>query len=78
MYGVRVRELGFIYNNHTPRFDFIVPPGREDVSRAIWNCIAGGAEWDVLKLCQVPEGSALLDQAPRVAAERGWQFGCWP
>src|SRR5512140_2512724 len=24
MYGVPIRELGFIYNDHTPRFDFIV------------------------------------------------------
>src|ERR1039458_4171160 len=24
MYGVPLRELGFIYNDHTPRFDFIV------------------------------------------------------
>src|SRR5687767_5312751 len=40
MYGVKVRRLEFIYNVHTPRFDFIIARRHDDVYRALWNYFA--------------------------------------
>src|SRR5262245_49619244 len=39
MYGVRVRFLEFIYNAHTPRFDFIVTRDHDQVCRTIWQTL---------------------------------------
>lgn len=78
MYGMRVRWLEFIYNDHTPRFDFIVDPSAEGVYDAFWRClIEQQAFWDVLKLCQLPHGSRSLDEIPRLARASGFRLGLW-
>lgn len=79
MYGVPVRELGFIYNDHTPRFDFIVARDHASVYEAAWrHLLDRREEWDLLKLCQIDSGSRTLLELPRLAAAGGCQVGTWP
>ncbi len=79
MYGVQVRELGFIYNAQTPRFDFIVAPGHPSAYQALWRRIDElGPSWDVLKFSQVAAGSALLGELERACQTYGWVHGAWP
>jgi CelD/BcsL family acetyltransferase involved in cellulose biosynthesis len=69
MFGVSVRRLGFFYNDHVPRAGFIVAPGREDAIEAIWKHLCTEqSSWDLLQLCQLPEGSQALDEMQRLAA----------
>ena len=79
MYGVSVRELGFIYNDHTPRFDFIVARDHVSVYEAIWRHLCDRREeWDLLKLCQIDSDSPTLMELPLLAAASGCQVGTWP
>src|SRR6185503_11010835 len=55
MFGVSVRRLGFFYNAHVSRADFIVGKRREEVYHAIWTHLAKNRCWDLLQLCQLPE-----------------------
>jgi CelD/BcsL family acetyltransferase involved in cellulose biosynthesis len=83
MWGIKVRRLGFFYNAHVPRADFLIAQWPEDACRAIWNHLARTRDWDLLQLCQLPEGSATLaamsglarqDHCPIVT----WQSGASP
>ncbi|OFW39486.1 MAG: hypothetical protein A3J28_14350 [Acidobacteria bacterium RIFCSPLOWO2_12_FULL_60_22] len=79
MYGIPVRELGFIYNDHTPRFDFIVARDHASVYEAVWrHLLDRREEWDLLKLCQIDSGSRTLLELPLLAAASGCQVGTWP
>jgi CelD/BcsL family acetyltransferase involved in cellulose biosynthesis len=79
MYGVPVRELGFIYNDHTPRFDFIVARNHAPVYEAVWrHLLDRREEWDLLKLCQIDSGSQTLLEVPLLAEASGCQVGTWP
>ena len=78
MYGVPLRELGFIYNDHTPRFDFIVARDHAAVYEAVWRHLCDRREeWDLLKLCQIDSGSRTLLELPLLAAASGCQVGTW-
>ena len=79
MYGVKVRRLEFIYNVHTPRFDFIIARRHDDVYRTLWNYFAQEKSlWDVLQLFQLPEDSRTLAEFSRMAEREGLQTGLWP
>jgi CelD/BcsL family acetyltransferase involved in cellulose biosynthesis len=78
MYGCRVRRLQFISNVHTQRADVIISRWPQEAYQAIWECLANQmAQWDVLKLSQVPSGSLTLEELPRLAAEKGFHIGFW-
>lgn len=80
MYGIKVRRLEFIYNVHTPRFDFIISPRRqEEAYRAIWSrLVSQKDQWDVVELPQLPTASQTLRELPRLALEAGFLIGLWP
>jgi CelD/BcsL family acetyltransferase involved in cellulose biosynthesis len=79
IYGIPVRELGSISNDHTPRFDFIISGERVSVIEAIWlHLWERKREWDVIKLCQLESGSATLEQLARLAAGHACRFETWP
>src|ERR1044071_9465694 len=60
-YGINMRSLEFISNVHTPRFDFLIAARHGDVYRAIWEHVREiRGLWDVMLLCQIPEGSLTL------------------
>lgn len=79
LYGATVRRLGLIANVHSPRTEFIVPNGQVRAAyRAIWRHLAREASgWDMLELCQVPSGSPLIEELPRLAVGDGFLTGRW-
>jgi CelD/BcsL family acetyltransferase involved in cellulose biosynthesis len=65
IYGVPVRELSALANVHSGRFDLLAenPP---EAARALLDALVEQADWDVLRLIDVPQGGAaeaLLDAA---------------
>lgn len=79
MYGVPVRELGFLYNDHTPRFDFIVARDHAAVCEAVWRHVYDQRdEWEVMKLCQLVAGSGTLTELSRLATTSKCPVGTWP
>jgi CelD/BcsL family acetyltransferase involved in cellulose biosynthesis len=78
MWGIRVRRLGFFCNAHVPRADFLIAQRPKEVYRAIWNHLFRKCSWDLLQLCQLPEGSETLGVMPRLAADDNCRTGMWP
>jgi CelD/BcsL family acetyltransferase involved in cellulose biosynthesis len=78
MWGIKVRRLGFFYNAHVPRADFLIGQRPEEAYRAIWSHLSRRRGWDLLELCQLPEGSPTLDAARRLAVADGYPTGAWP
>ncbi len=78
MYGLRTRQLGFIGNVHTPRFDLLVARPPRAAVRAIWQRLAAQADgWDVLCLRDVPESSPTLRELDAAARDDGFLTGVW-
>jgi CelD/BcsL family acetyltransferase involved in cellulose biosynthesis len=83
MWGIKVQRLGFFYNAHVPRADFLIAQRREDACRAIWNHLAQTRDWDLIQLCQLPEGSTTLETMSGLAGQDHcgtviWQSGASP
>jgi CelD/BcsL family acetyltransferase involved in cellulose biosynthesis len=78
-YGVAVRTLEFLANEHVPRFDVIVARRPAEAYRALWEHLAALEDaWDVIQLQEIPAGSATLEELPRLAAAAGYLTGRWP
>ena len=76
MFGVPVRRLGFFYNSHVPRADFLVARRHREAYRAILEHIEGSRDWDVLQLCQLAHESETLHEIRRLAGPR-CRMGTW-
>jgi len=64
------------------RADFIIGTqnhrhASEEAYAAIWRHISRNRCWDLLQLCQLPEGSATLEAIPRLASKDGHPLGVW-
>jgi CelD/BcsL family acetyltransferase involved in cellulose biosynthesis len=78
MYGVPVRRLRLMFNDHTPRADFIVAEAGERAYRAIWTALSETRDrWDVLLLGQLPRDSRTRAVFARLAAADGASIGVW-
>jgi CelD/BcsL family acetyltransferase involved in cellulose biosynthesis len=77
MWGIKVRRLGFLYNSHVPCADFLIARQPKEVYAAIWAHLSQNRCWDVLQLCQLAEGSATLEDVPKLAAAAGCRVGVW-
>ena len=77
MWGIKVRRLGFFYNAHVPRADFLIAERPGEVYRAIWAYLSRNRCWDLLQLCQLPEGCPTLEEMPRLAAPAHCRIGVW-
>jgi hypothetical protein len=78
MYGVPVRCLRLLQNDHTPRTDIIVAERPEDSYRAIWRSLMNSPEtWDVLQLSQVLRSSPTLSTLLSLAEDEGCKSGVW-
>ncbi len=78
IYGLPVRVIGSIYNDHTPRFDFIVSGDYAAVWEAVWRHLwERRAEWDVMKFCQLESTSPALEQLKSLAGNQGCWRGVW-
>jgi CelD/BcsL family acetyltransferase involved in cellulose biosynthesis len=78
MWGIKVRRLGFFYNAHVPRADFLIARRPEEVYRAIWSHLSRRRDWDILQFCQLPEGSATLKTIPALASSEKYPIAIWP
>jgi len=78
MYGVPIRRLRLLHNDHTPRADVIVAERPEESYRAIWKTLIDERErWDVLQLGQLPPESPTREMLPRLAKADGRRIGVW-
>jgi CelD/BcsL family acetyltransferase involved in cellulose biosynthesis len=78
MYGIPVRKICFLQNDHTPRTDFIVAERAADAGRAIWNALRNDRDrWDLLQLNQLPRDSATRDAFSSLAHASGGTTGIW-
>ena len=78
MYGVPVRRLAFLQNDHTPRTDFIIAGRHGEVYRAIWESLRRNTpRWDVLQLNQLPRESATRQTVADMAAADHCPTGVW-
>lgn len=77
MYGVPVRRLRLMHNDHTPRIDFVVPGDEREAYPALWTALQRGREWDVLQLGQLPVESRTHLWMTRLAAAEGYPTGIW-
>lgn len=78
MYGVPVRRLRLLQNDHTPRTDIIVAERPQDSYRAIWQSLLDiSGQWDVLQLSQIPSASQTLSTLLSLAADGDHATGTW-
>lgn len=77
MWGIKVRRLGFFYNAHVPRADFLIAQRPEEAYRAIWSHLYRNRGWDLLQLSQLPEGSATLKAIPALAGPDDCPIVTW-
>jgi CelD/BcsL family acetyltransferase involved in cellulose biosynthesis len=78
LYGLPIRKIDLIHNDHTPRADFIVTESPKESYRAIWDVLHSTRDdWDLLQLSRVVRGSALESSFSRLANEAGCATGVW-
>jgi len=77
MWGIKVRRLGFFYNAHVPRADFLIAERPEEVYGAIWSYLSRSGGWDLLQLCQLAEGSPTLEAIPGLAEPDDCRIVTW-
>jgi CelD/BcsL family acetyltransferase involved in cellulose biosynthesis len=78
VYGLPVRRLALLANDHTPRTDFVVAGNENEVYRAIWNSLAGEMDqWDVLQLTQLPATSRTIPAMSSLASAEQLPIGTW-
>ena len=78
MYGVPIRRLRLMHNDHTPRADFIVAEPANEPYQALWETLLhANTGWDVLQLGQLPDGSITRDRVRTLAACGGHATGVW-
>lgn len=78
VYGLKLRQLALIHNEHTPRLDLLVADGYDMAQDVIFAHLFGEAPtWDVLRLCQIPERSPTLQRVTEHARQAGCLAGMW-
>lgn len=79
MYGVPIRRLRLLHNDHTPRAEFIVAERPEESHAAIWSALRQTSDhWDVLQLGQLPRRSPTSRVMGELAAADDCPTGLWP
>jgi CelD/BcsL family acetyltransferase involved in cellulose biosynthesis len=78
MYGIPVRRIQFLHNDHTPRADMIVAERPEESYLAIWQSLLRlRAHWDVMQLSQLTGESPTPALISQLAAREGLPVGVW-
>src|SRR6266508_2884089 len=78
MYGMSVRRLRLLHNDHTPRTDFLISAQADESYRAIWHTLHQLQDaWDVVQLSQIPRESPTLATISALAAADGCCTGIW-
>jgi CelD/BcsL family acetyltransferase involved in cellulose biosynthesis len=78
VYGLPVRRLALVANDHTPRTDFVVASDENEVYRAIWSSLASEMDrWDVLQLTQLQGTSRAIPAMSGLASADHLPIGTW-
>jgi CelD/BcsL family acetyltransferase involved in cellulose biosynthesis len=78
MYGIPIRRIRFMQNDHTPRTDVIVASHPELSYHAIWTTLAAHRDaWDVLLFSQIQHDSPTRDVFQTLADQAGFATGLW-
>ena len=77
MYGLPIRKLDLLHNDHTPRADFIVAEQHGQAHEAIWDVLHTDDEWDLVQLSRLPIGSPTLDAVASLARRDNRTTGTW-
>lgn len=78
MYGVPVRKIDLLHNDHTPRTDIIVGESPHVAYDAIWKCLRDARDhWDVLQLSRLPDDSPTRLAFASLARRDGYATGTW-
>jgi CelD/BcsL family acetyltransferase involved in cellulose biosynthesis len=78
VYGLPVRRLALLANDHTPRIDFVIAGNAAETYRAIWNHLREEIDrWDVLQLTQLQQSSPTMAMMSQLAAAEGLPTGTW-
>ena len=78
MYGLPIRKIDVIHNDHTPRIDFIITERPDEAYRAIWDALnTTNDRWDLLQLSRIPRESATGDAMRRLAEGDRCATGLW-
>lgn len=78
MYGVPVRKLDFIQNDHTPRADVVVAGPAADGWHVLWHALQDIRRgWDVLQFSRLARDSKSRAMLERLAAGARCPTGVW-
>jgi CelD/BcsL family acetyltransferase involved in cellulose biosynthesis len=78
MYGIPVRRIQFLHNDHTPKADVIVAERPDEVYAAVWKALLDSRRsWDLLQLSQLPSDSPTTERVSQLAARQGYPTGLW-
>ncbi len=77
MWGNTVRRLGFLYNAHVPRADFLIAERADEVYEAIWKHLCESRDWDMIQLCQLTAGSSTVGVLQGLAGRDRLRSGVW-
>ncbi|MFU8831351.1 MAG: GNAT family N-acetyltransferase, partial [Wenzhouxiangella sp.] len=78
VYGIPVRRLGAISNDHTPRFDLVARPDADGLHEAIWHDLMRiNDRWDMLELPRLCTSSPSLRRFRALAQASGCRVGTW-
>ena len=77
-YGLPIRRLALLANDHTPRTDILVAGKADEVYRAIWQTLREDIDhWDVVQLTQLLKGSPTIAALTRLAGADSLPIGTW-
>lgn len=78
MYGLPIRKLALLANDHSPRADFVIAGASEEAYDAICRTLkAESDDWDVLQLTQLPRNGRTAAVMSRFAADEELPIGTW-
>ena len=78
MYGLTVRRLDLLHNDHTPRADWIVDRSAPSAYAALWNALhETRGQWDLLQLSRLPNDSPTIPAITGLAQCDGCVTGTW-
>jgi CelD/BcsL family acetyltransferase involved in cellulose biosynthesis len=79
VFGMPMRCVELMANDHSPRGDFILAGERREVLRAVWRHLHGSrARWDVVVLRQLPQDSDTARELSGCAEADGCRTAVWP
>jgi len=78
MYGLSVRKLDLLHNDHTPKADWIIVRSPAETYSALWNALRTSPDhWDLLQLSRLPNDSPTAAAVTSLAQREQCLTGSW-